>query len=162
MQARDDIRAFRRSLRALERQVELSLASETECCGVTPAQCHLLLEVAERDGPSVGELAEALELDSSTLSRAVDGLVKAGLVHRGEDPRNRRRYLVTLSAAGRKKVSEIDRACDRYYEGLLASMPAGDRGAVIEVLPRFVEALRTWRGSCCDTTCRPARREADA
>lgn len=157
-----DIRAFRRSLRALERQVELSLASQTECCGVTPAQCHVLLEVAEAGSPSVGELATVLELDASTLSRAVDGLVKAGFFLREEDPGNRRRYLVSLSPAGRKKVSEIDRACDRYYEGMLASLPAGDRGLVVEVLPRFTEALKSWRSSCCGAGCRGTRKEVKA
>ena len=157
-----DIRSFRRSLRSLERQVELSLASQTECCGVTPAQCHVLLEVAEAGSPSVSELALALELDASTLSRAVDGLVKAGFVLRKEDPRNRRRYLVSLSPAGRKKVAEIDRVCDRYYEGMLASLSAGDRGLVVEVLPRFSEALRSWRASCCDAGCRGSRKEEKA
>ena len=157
-----DIRSFRRSLRALERQVELSLASQTECCGVTPAQCHVLLEVSEAGSPSVSELALALELDAYTLSRAVDGLVKAGFVLREEDPLNRRRYLVSLSPAGRKKVSEIDRVCDRYYEGMLASLPADDRGLVVEVLPRFTEALKSWRSSCCGSGCRAPRKEAKA
>lgn len=153
-----DIRSFRRSLRALERQVELSLASQTECCGVTPAQCHVLLEVAEAGSPSVSELAAALELDASTLSRAVDGLVKAGLALREEDPRNRRRYLVSLSPAGRKKVAAIDRSCDRYYEGMLASLPSDDRRLVVDILPRFTEALRSWRVSCCGKDGREPRR----
>lgn len=144
-----DIRSFRRSLRALERQIELSLAAQTECCGVTPAQCHVLLEVAEAGRPSVGELAAALELDASTLSRAVDGLVKAGFLLREEDPQNRRRYLVSLSPAGRKKVSAIDRVCDRYYEGMLASLPSEDRVLVVDVLPRLAEALKSWRSPRC-------------
>lgn len=158
----NDIRSFRRSLRALERQVELSLASQTECCGVTPAQCHVLLEVAEAGSPSVSELADALELDASTLSRAVDGLVKTGFVLREEDPGNRRRYLVSLSPTGKRKVAEINRVCDRYYEGMLASLSAGDRGLVVEVLPRFTEALKSWRSSCCGSGCRGSRKEAKA
>jgi len=45
--ADSSIRSFRKGLRALERQVELALVAQTECCGVTPAQCHLLLAVEE-------------------------------------------------------------------------------------------------------------------
>jgi len=141
----ETIRSFRRGLRLLERQVELSLASQTECCGVTQAQCHVLLEVASRHEPSVGELAEALDLDASTLSRAVDGLVKLGFIKRAEDPDNRRRYRLNLSAEGRKKVAEIDGLCDAYYEGLLSSMAKKDRELVLEVMPRFASALRAWR-----------------
>ena len=155
-----DIRVFRRALRALERQIELSLASETECCGVTPAQCHLLLAVEESGEPSVGELAAALELDQSTLSRTVDGLVKAGMLSRREDPANRRRQLVGLTDAGRAKADAINALCNRYYEGLLASLPEGEARAVLRSLPLFAEALRAWRGSrsgkgCCGSAPQP-------
>ena len=149
-----EIRAFRKNLRALERQVELALVAQTECCGVTPAQCHLLLEVEDAGEASVGELAESLELDASTLSRTVDGLVKAGFLRRREDPDNRRRQLVALDRAGKEKADSINELCDRYYSGLLETFPATDTQKVIETLPRFVEAMRKWRlagvsGTCC-------------
>ena len=156
------VRAFRKGIRSLERQIELSLASQTECCGVTPAQCHVLLEVADRDDPSVGELAEALELDASTLSRAVDGLVKLGLAERTEDPENRRRFLVRLSEKGRSKVREIDGTCDEYYEGFLEGLPTAERKLLVDSLPRLVEAFRSWRikaekTGCCATRERKRR-----
>lgn len=155
-----DIRAFRRSLRALERQIERALASETECCGVTPAQCHLLLAVEEKGEPSVGELAAALELDQSTLSRTVDGLVRAGMLNRREDPSNRRRQLVGLTDPGRAKADAINALCDESYSGLLASLPGDEALAVVRSLPLFAEALRAWRGSragggCCGPAPRP-------
>ena len=151
------IREFRRDLRSLERHVELALISQTECCGVTPAQCHLLLEVEEEGEASVGELASALELDASTLSRTVDGLVKTGLLERREDPENRRRQLVCLSAAGRAKTDFINSVCDRYYEGLLAALPEEEAGVILKALPLIVLALRAWRsrgesGACCQET----------
>jgi DNA-binding MarR family transcriptional regulator len=154
------IRDFRRGLRVLERQAELALISQTECCGVTPAQCHLLLEVEEADEASVGELATTLELDASTLSRTVDGLVRAGLLARREDPENRRRQLVALSAAGREKAAIINEACDRYYEGFLGTLPEAKLRILLKALPLLVGALRSWRleggsggdsrnGGCC-------------
>jgi Transcriptional regulators len=151
------IRSFRKGLRELEREVELALSDQTECCGVTPAQCHLLLAVEEAGRTSVGELAAGLELDSSTLSRAVDGLVKAQMLEREEDPENRRRQLVSLSEKGEAKAKSINAICDRYYEGLLSSLPAKDSKAIEAALPVFVEALRGWRrsqgpGGCCRKT----------
>lgn len=150
-----DVRSFRRSLRALERQVELSLSAQTECCGVTPAQCHLLLAVEEAGEPSVGDLASELELDASTLSRTVDRLVKTGLLDRREDPDNRRRQIVSLSDRGSAKVAAINGLCDSFYGGLLASLPSKDAKGVARLLPRFVRALGEWRKkmntSCCLT-----------
>ena len=62
-----DIRAFRADLRVLEREVVLSLSSDTGCCGVSVAQCHLLLETEARGRTNVTELAAATVLDKSTL-----------------------------------------------------------------------------------------------
>ncbi len=139
------IRSFRKGLRALERQVELALIAQTECCGVTPAQCHLLLAVEEAGEASVGDLAVVLELDASTLSRTVDGLVRAGILDRREDPDNRRRQLVSLSASGREKADSINDLCDRYYERLLASLPAGEKDMLMAALPLFATTMRAWR-----------------
>lgn len=139
------IRTFRKGLRELEREVDLALSSQTGCCGVTIAQCHLLLAVEESGEPSVSEIASALELDASTLSRTVDGLVRTGLLERREDPSNRRRQLVSLSREGRAKVDSINSLCDRYYEGLLRALPADKVGTIAEALPVFASAMREWR-----------------
>ena len=73
--SRHSIRSFRKALREFEREVEPALFDQMECCGVAPAQYHLILAVQEAGETSVGELAAELELDSFTLSRAVDNLV---------------------------------------------------------------------------------------
>jgi len=148
------IRDFRKGLRVLERRVELALIAQTECCGVTPAQCHLLLEVEGASEASVGDLAASLELDASTLSRTVDGLVKAGLLARREDPANRRRQLVCLTLPGRERARFINDNCDRYYGNLLAALPTGKADTLLEVLPLFIDAMSGRRlpggvGACC-------------
>jgi DNA-binding MarR family transcriptional regulator len=145
--ADSSIRDFRKGLRTLERQVELALVTQTECCGVTPAQCHLLLAAEEAGEASVGDLAAVLELDPSTLSRTVDGLVRAGVLERREDPENRRRQLVQLTASGREKADSINDLCDRFYDGLLATLPAGEKDMLVAALPLFARTMRAWRFS---------------
>jgi DNA-binding MarR family transcriptional regulator len=145
------IRDFRRSLRSLEREVELSLAAQTECCGVTSAQCHLLLEIESRGRASVGELAEALELDPSTLSRSADALVKSGLLSREDDPANRRRQILALLPPGREKVGYINASCDEYYEEVLSGADDARREALAEAigfLAAAIRARRLGRSSC--------------
>jgi DNA-binding MarR family transcriptional regulator len=121
------IRLFRKGLRELEREVELALAGQSGCCGVTPAQCHLLLAVEEAGEISVGELAGALELDSSTLSRSVDSLVKAALLVRKEDAENRRRQLVSLSAGGKAKADPSIRSAIATTRDCSARCPQRSR-----------------------------------
>ncbi len=136
------VRDFRKDLRVLEREIELTLASQTGCCGVTVAQCHLLLEVEERGQTSVTELAGALELDKSTLSRSVDGLCRAGLLDRETDPASRRQQVIRLSPQGKAKAASINRLCDRFYSRLLDSIPADKRLAAVESVAFLGEAMK--------------------
>lgn len=147
------VRAFRKGLRILERSIELALISQSECCGVTPAQCHLLLEVGESGEASIGELAAALELDASTLSRTVDGLVKSGLLIRREDPSNRRRQLICLSDEGQEKADNINATCDHYYGALLGTLPEREADNLIQSLPLLVRAMRSSRTGVTLATC---------
>lgn len=142
------IAAFRRQLRVLEREVVRQLEADTGCCGVTLAQCHTLLELATSELSLTG-LAAALDLDTSTLSRTVDGLVRAGLVERAEDASDRRSLRLTLTPAGRAKVAFTDDLCNRYYADLLAGMSERDRRCVLRAVGLLGERMRSLRGAPC-------------
>lgn len=142
------ITAFRRQLRVLERELVLQLVADTGCCGVTLAQCHTLLEL-EASELSLTGLAAALDLDTSTLSRTVDGLVRAGMVARAEDASDRRSLRLTLTPAGRAKVAFINTTCNRYYGDLLAGMNERDRRCVARAVELLAERMRSLRGVAC-------------
>ena len=145
---------FRRDLRVLEREIVRQLEGETSCCAVTLPQCHVLLELSFGD-LSLSGLTGALDLDKSTLSRTVEGLVQAGLVERSVDPTDRRAVRLTLTPSGRERVATIDETCNRYYADLLARMDASERQHVARVVRRLADAMRDLRGAapiaarCC-------------
>ncbi len=150
------VREFRANLRVLEREVELSMTSEAGCCGVSFAQCHLLLEVERLGRTSVTALSSAQALDKSTLSRTVDIAFRAGLIHRIADPSDRRQQVISLTDRGREKVEEINRLCDASYRRLFDFIPADQRAAVIQSVATLAEAMRLKRRSpeaaCCADT----------
>jgi DNA-binding MarR family transcriptional regulator len=144
--------AFRRHLRVLEREVVRQLEADTGCCGVTLAQCHALLELAASE-LSLSGLAAALDLDTSTLSRTVEGLVRAGTVVRAEDASDRRSVRLTLTDAGRAKVAFIDDICNRYYDDLLGGMSEQERRCVMRAVGLLAERMRSLRTArCCSKT----------
>lgn len=165
------IRGFRADLRVLEKEVGLSLSSETECCGVTPAQCHLLLEVERRGRTRLTELAPVLVLDKSTLSRTVDGLVRAGLLGRETDPENRKQQILSLTEKGKARTDFINDLCDESYARLFDLIPPEKRGMVAEAASLLAEAMRRRRtdpgalqraqegGACCGGTAASRRKE---
>lgn len=140
------VSAFRRQLRVLEREMVSQLGTDTSCCGVTLAQCHTLLEISG-SALSLTGLAAALDLDTSTLSRTVDGLVRAGWVERTEDVADRRLLRLALTSAGRDKVAFINETCNRYYAKLLATMSERDQRSVVRAVGLLAEGMRNLRGS---------------
>ena len=63
-------------------------------------QASILDHLDERDPTSVSQLAQHMGVTVSTMSLAVERLVKQGYVRRTRDQSDRRRAMVRLSAAG--------------------------------------------------------------
>ncbi|MGO9310641.1 MAG: MarR family winged helix-turn-helix transcriptional regulator [Spirochaetia bacterium] len=147
------IREFRKNLRVLEREVELSMISEAGCCGVTFAQCHLLLEVERRGRTSVTELAAVLELDKSTLSRTVDAACRAGLIDRSVDPASRRQQVICLTEKGKGTVGTIDALCDESYIRLFDFIPKEERAGVVRAVAVLADAMRQKRRNPEEACC---------
>jgi DNA-binding MarR family transcriptional regulator len=139
------LRIFRKYLRDIEREVARSLKDQTTCCGVTMAQCHVLLEMGELGTPGIGTLAERLQLDSSTLSRTVDSLVKAGLLSRLDDPANRRRSILSLTDKGQAARESVDRMCDQFYLKLFSKIPVSRHGRLLEAVELLAGILAETR-----------------
>jgi DNA-binding MarR family transcriptional regulator len=133
---------FRRDLRVLEREIVRQLGGETACCGVTLAQCHALLELADAE-LSLSSLAATLGLDVSTLSRTVDGLVRAGLVERVADDNDRRAVRLTLAPPGRAKAGDINTRCNRYYAALLGGMSEREQQCVLRAVRLLGSSMRS-------------------
>jgi DNA-binding MarR family transcriptional regulator len=153
------VRDFRAHLRVLEREVGLSMASETDCCGVTQAQCHILLETEQRGCTSVTELASLLELDKSTLSRTVDAMYRSGLLDRQVDSCCRRQQVIRLTDKGREKADTINALCDASYRRLFDFIPEQKRRSVLESTALLADAMRRMRKEPDAPCCAAKRKE---
>jgi len=108
--------------------------------GLTYPQYLAMLALWERAPSTVGELGEALGLDSATLTPLIKRLEAGGLVTRRRDMADERRVLVEPTAKGqalRGRVKEVSSA-------LACSMPlqAGELKALHATLTRLVDGLR--------------------
>ena len=63
---------LREALRTLERRLGLIDDSATDCCGITLAQCHALVEIGRMNDPSITLLADLLGSDKGNVSKTVD------------------------------------------------------------------------------------------
>ncbi|MFD1333109.1 MarR family winged helix-turn-helix transcriptional regulator [Methylopila musalis] len=72
-----------------------------EALGLTYPQYVTLVALWERDGRTVGQLGEALFLESNTLTPLLKRMEAAGLVRRARDPADERQVRVVLTEDGR-------------------------------------------------------------
>jgi DNA-binding MarR family transcriptional regulator len=89
-------KAARRTTQIYDRTLEPS--------GLTLAQFSLLAHLYAAEELSVGDLADALVTDPTTLTRNLKPLTERGLVRIVQDETDRRRRIVTLTAAGQSAL----------------------------------------------------------
>lgn len=102
----------------------------------------LLVRLIERPW-RVGELADQLCLDVSTVSRQVQALEDAGLARREPHPTDRRGWVVVIDDGGVTAVEAHRRARRRIFAGLLGDASAEELETVAAVLHRLAERIET-------------------
>lgn len=68
----------------------------------------VVLRQLQRGSLTVAEAADCLQLSPSAASRAIDRLVRDGLIRREENPDDRRQKLITVTPVGRELLGGMD------------------------------------------------------
>jgi DNA-binding MarR family transcriptional regulator len=147
-----DIRLLREAMRKLQRSLSWQWKSDAACCGITAAQCHALLEVGKSTEITLSDLSSILGLDNSTLSRTVDGMVKAGLVERQSSSEDRRYLNIFLTDRGKTVYDQINCSFDHFYREIIDSIPEEKQLQVIESIDLLAKAIAeadTDSTACC-------------
>jgi len=104
------------------------------------------MELDEAGSAAIAELALNLRLDKSTLSRTVEGLVRAGLVDRSIHPADRRYLQIRLTGQGKEVVQKIHNGYNRFYQKVFDAVPPEKQAGVIEGFGLFADAIRVTGG----------------
>jgi len=127
---------------------------EKRCFGVTMSQCLTLELLHREDRLMARDLAERLGLDTTTVTRVVDVLVRDGLVMRARDEKgDRRRIFVSLTAQGRELAEKLEGCADSYCERILAHIPQAKRNEVMGALQLLVRAIDELPTECAQAEC---------
>jgi putative acetyltransferase len=153
------VSAVRDASRRMVRQLGF-LAPRRSPTALTPSQCHLLLELEAAGSLATGELAERLQLDKSSISRAVAPLLDRKLVAVAADSRDARRKPLRLTGAGRRAVAGIHRRASAQVGAALGLLSPSERRTVIAGLDLYARALAR-AGALDRIELRPIRRQDD-
>ena len=97
--------------------------------------------LAERNGCRMSELAEALRVDASTATRAVDRLEADGLVARRPAPDDRRAVLVQLTPVGVERHQALAERRRGVVERIVADFDEADLTRLAELLERMIASV---------------------
>lgn len=110
--------------------------------GLTPTQARILGELcAPGAGPArLKDVARALSVTEATASDAVASLVVKKLVRKEPDPADGRALRLAPTAAGRREAVRVG-APSAALVAAVATLPAGDQGALLRALSGTLRAL---------------------
>jgi DNA-binding MarR family transcriptional regulator len=104
----------------------------------------LPLTVLHRIGPvRVSELAEALGLDRTTVTRHLDELERRGLVDRRPDERDRRAMRISLTAKAAGHLDDVRAKNRQRIKRMCSDWTPEERRAFADLLTRFAEDSQT-------------------
>ncbi len=115
------------------------LGGDTAAAKAMGQQRDLLAAVDATAGGTLNQVAARVKRGAPAVSRAVDALVRAGLVDRQPDPDKRRRLRLTLTEAGRNRLQQPPVA-DSSLEGRISKLAHSEQRALergIEILERL-------------------------
>jgi len=116
-------------------------AQSLNALGLTVPQFLALMVIQACGGCTMGELAEATEQVSATMTGIVDRLLKMGLVERQRDPSDRRTVRVGLTEAGRAILERAQTGRKERAAVVLSLFTKEERRALMNLLVRYVEIL---------------------
>jgi len=108
---------------------------------LTPPQFGALTVVARWAPISQIDLARSLGFDRSTTALVVGLLVKRKLIAKTADQDDRRKFALTLTAAGRKLVQGCTQEANAVREALLAPFSKQEAAEFIRLLRKFNDAF---------------------
>lgn len=141
MPTQTDIAPLAADLRVVVGQLIRRLRSEQNLFPLNQAS---VLGRLDREGPcSVSDLAMAERVRPQSMAQTVGDLEADVLVTRSPDPDDRRRALVSLTAAGRARIEADRRAREGWLVKALEQLPEADRDTIeraIEILGRLADS----------------------
>jgi len=99
---------------------------------------RLLASLDEHGPASQADLGRRCGIHLSDLLAALNELAGQGLIERTPDPDDRRRNVVTITAAGRRQLRRLERQVARVQDELLAPLTPAEREQLADFLRRLL------------------------
>ncbi|WP_328351470.1 MarR family transcriptional regulator [Streptomyces sp. NBC_00457] len=132
-------------LPALNRYIKQSIDRRLPYPKLPERQLALLQYVAEHDGATVHEAADALRMMPNNVSALVTRLTDAGLLERRQDDTDKRVAHLCVTATARQRIGEVENIAAAQLASALRTLTDGDRDALGSALGALEALARRLR-----------------
>lgn len=143
------IEDVRDTVQRMVRIIQLFERDQIKIYDFTSTQCYSLIELGKTNQMTMLDLSEKMNLNTSTMTRIVDKLVKRNLVERKRDEADRRIVLVSLTEEGTRSARKLNNSLSRYYERILENLPDGKISSILNSSELLIAAFEKANPNCC-------------
>jgi MarR family transcriptional regulator for hemolysin len=94
------------------------------------------------------ELADMVGLDKTTMVVTIDELERDGLAERQPSPTDRRARVISVTKAGKRKLTEANAVKEQIQADVLEALPPRQRKALVEALTELVDGRLSESADC--------------
>ncbi len=109
--------------------------------GASLARTKLLLFLAKRGPTRAADIAEFFDNAPRTVTEAIDGLERDGLVVRTPDTRDRRVKQVSITDSGRRVIGETEPMRQALIDDVFGVLSVGEQAQLEDMLGRMLAAV---------------------
>ncbi|MBA2728694.1 MAG: MarR family transcriptional regulator [Parachlamydiaceae bacterium] len=113
--------------------------------GVTLAERHLLIELNSCLYPTVGDIAERLLLDKSTVSRLITKAFKKGYIKYATDDNDKRKRFLQFTEIGRNVLNAFDPIAFNQTKEALLTLTPDEINTVYRGIELYAKGLKNSR-----------------
>ncbi len=107
------------------------------------AEFNLLMILKYTPGQlTQNDISQRLLVDKSNVTGLIDRLEKADLIRRNADPTDRRRYLITLTKAGKAEIDRLDPVYHQLVQQIMSELDDREYEALITLTGKVRRGVR--------------------
>lgn len=110
--------------------------------GLRTTQCVLLANISARGKSTVTELAEAMLMNQTSMTRALNVLKKQDLIKQVPDEEDQRRRLVTITPEGERILAMSMPLREQAQAAMIEGLGAEETREAIKLLSKMVTAVQ--------------------
>ena len=130
---------FRGILSIVIRNHFIFMNRELKHLELTEGQIPCIMAISKRPGITQDDLARMFHIDKGAIARTIRKLEEKNRVSKVPDPKNRRRYLLSLTPEGEKLIPEILRVEKKWENIIFKGFKDEERHAMFRKIEKMAE-----------------------